>query len=97
MHTRSESDFEFDPEKASTNLQKHGVAFGEAELALMDPNAMTIEDPDALDEQRFVTLGRGSLGRILVVIHTPRGSRTRIISARKASKGESGQYHAQGL
>jgi hypothetical protein len=56
--------------------------------------AFTIEDPDAEGEQRFVTLGMDALGRILVVVHTPRGSRTRLISARKASKGEMEQYGA---
>ncbi|MBS0317584.1 MAG: BrnT family toxin, partial [Proteobacteria bacterium] len=38
--------------------------------------------------------GMDALGRILVVVHTPRGDRVRLISARKASRGESGQYHA---
>jgi uncharacterized DUF497 family protein len=61
---------------------------------LRDPSAVTIEDPDAQGEQRFVTLGMDSLGRILVVVHTPRGDRVRLISARKASRGEAEQYHA---
>ena len=56
--------------------------------------AYTIEDPDAAGEQRFVTLGMDALGRILVVIHVQRGERTRVISARKASAGESEKYHA---
>ena len=56
--------------------------------------AVTVEDPDAVGEQRFVTLGMDALGRVLVVVHTPRGGRTRLISARKASHGESEQYHA---
>lgn len=55
---------------------------------------LTIEDPDAEGEPRFVTLGADSLGRILVVIHTPRGGRVRIISARKASRNEAKNYHA---
>ena len=56
--------------------------------------AFTIEDPDSESEQRFVTLGLDSLGRVLVVIHTQRGERTRLISARKASPGEADRYHA---
>jgi uncharacterized DUF497 family protein len=56
--------------------------------------AVTIEDPDAEGEQRFVTLGMDALGRVLVIVHSPRESRTRLISARKASKGEAEQYHA---
>jgi uncharacterized DUF497 family protein len=85
---------EFDPAKARTNLAKHKVSFAHAEQALRDPNAVTIEDPDAEDEQRFVSLGMDALGRILVVVHTPRENRVRLISARKASRGEAAQYHA---
>ncbi|ODU08845.1 MAG: hypothetical protein ABS84_11360 [Rubrivivax sp. SCN 71-131] len=93
MHTRRE-EIEFDPAKARANLAKHKVSFAHAEQVLRDPNAVTMEDPDAQDELRFVTLGMDSLGRILVVVHTPRGDRVRLISARKASRGEAGQYHA---
>ena len=56
--------------------------------------AFTVEDPDAVGEQRFVTLGMDALERVLVVAHTQRGERTRVISARKASRGESEKYHA---
>jgi uncharacterized DUF497 family protein len=63
-------------------------------IALRDPLAVTIEDPDTVGEQRFVTLGADSVGSMLAVVHTPRGDRTRSISARKASKGEVEQYHA---
>ena len=87
-------DIEFDPSKVRANLRKHRVGFADAEQALRDPFAVTIEDPDAEGEQRFVTLGMDSLGRVLVVVHTSRGNRTRLISARKASKGEVEQYHA---
>lgn len=87
-------DIEFDPGKAADNLNKHGVSFAHAEQALRDPNGLTMEDPDAEGEQRLLTLGMDALGRILVVVHTQRGERTRIISARKASRGETEQYHA---
>ena len=83
---------EFDPAKARSNLRKHGVSFSHAEQALRDPMSITVEDPDALGEQRFVTLGMDALGRILVVIHSPREERTRLISARKASRGEAADY-----
>ena len=56
--------------------------------------AVTIEDPDAEGELRLVTLGMDSLGRVLIVVHTQRGNRVRLISARKASRGETEQYHA---
>ena len=78
MHTRS-VDIEFDPVKAKANLRKHKVSFSHAEQALLDPIALTAEDPDAEREQRFVTLGMDALGRVLVVIHTQRGSKTRMI------------------
>lgn len=87
-------DIEFDPVKARANLRKHKVSFAHAEQALRDPRALTIEDPDAAGERRFVTLGMDALGRLLVVVHTPRGDRVRLISARKASRGESEHYHA---
>ncbi|MBK9359637.1 MAG: BrnT family toxin [Rubrivivax sp.] len=93
MHTSS-VDIEFDPVKARANLHKHKVSFSHAEQALRDPMALTVEDPDAEGEHRFVTLGMDALGRVLVVVHTPRGGRTRLISARKASKGELEQYGA---
>ena len=93
MHTLP-VDIEFDPAKAASNLAKHKVSFAHAEQALRDPMAFTIEDPDAEGELRFVTLGMDALGRVLVVVHTPRGDRVRLISARKASRGESEQYHA---
>jgi hypothetical protein len=87
-------DIEFDPAKAKANLHKHKVSFAHAEQALRDLFAVTIEDPDSEGEQRFITLGMDSLGRVLVVVHTPRGNRIRLISARKASRGETEQYHA---
>ena len=85
---------EFDPAKARSNLRKHGVSFAHAEQALRDQMAFTLEDPDAIDERRFITLGMDALGRVLLVIHTQRGERTRLISARKASSGEMERYHA---
>ena len=93
MHNR-EMEFEFDPVKARSNLRKHGVSFAHAEQALRDEIAFTVEDPEASGEQRFITLGMDALGRVLVVVHTQRGERTRVISARKASRGESEQYYA---
>lgn len=87
-------EFEFDPVKTASNLRKHGVSFAHAEQALRDEMAVTVEDPDSVEEQRFVTLGMDALGRVLVVVHTQRSRRTRVISARKASPGELEQYHA---
>ena len=87
-------DIEFDPDKAGANLRKHRVSFAHAEQVVRDVFAVTIEDPDSTSEQRLITLGMDALGRILVVVHTPRGENTRLISARKASRGEAEKYHA---
>lgn len=93
MHIRA-TGIEFDRAKAKANLRKHRVGFAHAEQALRDPFAVTIDDPDAEGEQRFITLGMDTLGRVLVVVHTQRGEKIRLISARKASRGEARQYHA---
>jgi hypothetical protein len=81
--------FEWDPEKARSNLRKHKVSFVEAATALKDPIAATGCDPDhSVGEQRFITFGVSERGRLLVVAHTEKGDTLRIISARVASKKE---------
>lgn len=87
-------EIEFDPDKAQSNLCKHRVSFAHAEQSLRDEQAITVADPDSEGEPRFVTLGMDALGRILVVVHTPREDRIRIISARKASPRETENYYA---
>lgn len=82
----------WDPEKARVNLKKHGVRFADAEMVLFDPNALTREHMDSEGEQRFVTVGMDSRGRILIVVHTYRGEDIRLISARSATKRERMQY-----
>jgi len=94
MHARP-MEIEFDPAKAAANLKKHRVSFAHAEQSLRDPLAVTIEDQDSTGEPRLVTLGADALGRVLVVVHTPREELTRIISARRASPNEVNAYHAQ--
>lgn len=80
---------EWDPRKAKSNLKKHGVSFEEAATALSDPMAATGADPDhSVVEERYVTFGVSQKGRLLVVSHTEKGETIRIISARRASKGE---------
>ena len=75
------------------NLEKHGVSFEEAATALSDPMAATGADPDhSMTEQRYVTFGVSEKGRFVVVSHTEKGETIRIISARKASKGEREVY-----
>ena len=82
-------EFEWDGKKAKANLQKHRISFLEASTALRDPLATTGRDPDhSDDEERWITFGMSSQGRLLVVAHTERGERIRIISARLATKRE---------
>jgi uncharacterized protein len=88
-------EYEWDPAKAKANLRKHRVSFADAALALEDPRALTMADPDASGEQRFVSLGTDPIGRVLVTVFTPRGRRTRIISSRKASRNERRSYEKQ--
>jgi uncharacterized DUF497 family protein len=84
---------EWDPGKAKSNLRKHGVSFEEASTALSDPMAATGADPDhSSTEDRFVTFGISETGRLLVIAHTGEGDTIRIISARRASKGERELY-----
>jgi uncharacterized protein len=81
--------FEWDPDKARSNLRKHRVSFEEAATALKDPMAATGRDPDhSVGEERFITFGVSERGRLLVVAHTEEDETLRIISARLASKGE---------
>ena len=84
--------FQFDPTKAASNLKKHGVSFADAEGVFADPLAAHRTDPDSEDEERFVALGLGSAGQILVVIYTLRGRDIRLISARRATRLEVKAY-----
>lgn len=85
---------EWDPNKAVTNLQKHGVRFSDAEAVLFDPNALSFEDTTAQGEQRFVAIGMDHLWRLLVVIYTDRGNHVRLISARPATRSEKRHYES---
>ena len=86
-------DLEWDPAKAEANLAEHEVGFPEAATVLADDLALTREDPDAVDEQRFVTLGMSGLGNLLVVVHTYRDPDiVRIISAWKANRRQRSLY-----
>jgi hypothetical protein len=84
--------FRYDPAKAAANLGKHKVSFADAEGVFQDPLAVTVEDPDAAGERRFVILGLGSAGEVLVVVYTEREDECRLISARRATRRERKQY-----
>lgn len=81
--------FEWDPKKAATNARKHGITFQEAATVFGDPLAITFDDPDHSEkEERHLTFGLSLRGRLVVVSHTEREERTRIISARLMSREE---------
>ena len=87
--------FEWDDEKATANVKKHGISFEDAKSVFRDERAKLINDPDhSEDEDRFVLLGLSETLRLLVVCHCYRGQNhvIRIISARKATTKESKSY-----
>jgi len=83
--------FQWDPDKALRNLEKHGISFADAVEVLSDAYAVTVED-ESTEEQRHITIGLDALGRVLVVVYTWRGDSIRMISARKATASERFQY-----
>ena len=89
--------FEWDEaSKAGINFRKHGVRMPEAIPVFDDPYAITIADDESdPQEQRFVTMGMGAMGRLLVVVYSWRGESIRIISARPAEAYEREQYEAE--
>lgn len=85
--------FEWDATKAAANERKHGVTFEEAITAFSDPLALLLPDPDhSIGEQRYLVLGTSTQGRLLVVAAAERPPRTRLISARRATRREREQY-----
>ena len=89
--------FEWDARKAETNARKHGVTFDEACTAFGDPLALLLPDPDhSFGEERYVVLGMSDQQRLLVVSFAERPPRTRLISARPATRRERGLYEEEG-
>lgn len=87
--------FEWDPQKAESNIEKHGVSFEEASTVFRDPLSLTIDDPlHSTGEKRMVQIGISHKNRLLVVVHTERGDNIRIVSARKATKKERNNYES---
>jgi uncharacterized DUF497 family protein len=82
-------EFEWDREKAKKNIRKHRVSFDEAMTVFYDTLSATFNDPEhSIDEERFITIGYSSHGRLLVVSHTESEKTIRIISARSATAHE---------
>jgi uncharacterized DUF497 family protein len=62
-------EFEGDPRKAASNLQKHGVSFEEAITVFADPLRLQRGDEDhSLDEERLITIGQSAKNRLLFVV-----------------------------
>ena len=88
--------FEWDPRRARLNQRKHGVSFEEAVTVFYDPLSATLDDADhSVGEQRLITVGFSSRGRLLFVSHTERGKALRIISARPATAYERKRHENQ--
>ncbi len=86
--------FQHDPVKAAANLKKHKVSFADAEGVLTDPLAVTINDPDVEGERRFITVGLGATGELLVAVWAERDDECRLISARRATRKERKLYES---
>lgn len=91
MYT-SRVDIEYDLAKAESNFRKHGVSFDEAATALLDDNALVMEDVDSKDENRWILVGFSSEAQLLTVIYTVRDEFVRIISACRSTKKEAAYY-----
>lgn len=89
-----DGDFEWDEDKAESNLVKHGVSFAEAVTVFADPAAVYLDDGSGTD--RIVVIGASLRERLLYVVHVERGERDRIISARPANRAERDVYQTRG-
>ncbi|MCY7369001.1 MAG: BrnT family toxin [Chamaesiphon sp.] len=83
--------YQWDKNKAATNLRKHSIDFADAVAVFSDDLAISTSD-ERFEEERFITIGLDALNRLLVVIYTWRGEEIRIISARFATRQERRQY-----
>jgi uncharacterized DUF497 family protein len=88
--TVSFGDFEWDAEKAATNVTKHGVTFEEAVTVFLDLDYLLVRD--AASAERFVAIGMSKLARVLFVVHCERREKLRIVSARRATRREREAY-----
>lgn len=88
--------FEWDPHKAELNLRKHGVSFREAATVFGDHLSATAYDPDHSEgEDRYITVGWSNRRKLLIISHTERNDRIRIISARELTRAEQKEYEEE--
>ena len=89
-------EFEWDPKKAAKNLRKHGVSFNEAATVFGDSLGTTVPDPDhSVAEDRYITVGMSNRRRLVMVAHTEREERSRIISVRELTRAEKEAYEEE--
>ena len=85
--------FEWDTDKANQNVSKHGISFHEAASVFGDPLALTfVDEKHSGTEERCLTVGFSTSNRLLIVAHSDRSNRIRIISARLCTRAERQQY-----
>lgn len=90
-------EFDWNLAKAQSNLQKHKVSFEEAQTVFDDPLRISFLDVEhSVDEDRYITIGLSNRSRVLLIAHTYRHERIRIISARGVTNYEQ-RYYAEGL
>jgi uncharacterized protein len=86
-------EFEWNPKKAAVNFSKHKISFHEAATVFSDLLSVTVPDPDhSLEEDRYITVGLSNHFKLLIVSHTDRDDRIRIISARELTRKERENY-----
>jgi uncharacterized protein len=85
--------FDWDENKAASNLSKHGVSFDEVKTVFDDPLYVDFYDPaHSDDEDRYLIVGESNQGRLLIVSYTERGNLIRLISAREVTRTEREVY-----
>lgn len=88
--------FEWHPEKEKQNQRKHNISFTEASTIFADPLSVTVSDPDHSEEEdRYITIGFSISNRLMMVSHTDRDNRIRIISARELTALERKEYEEE--
>ena len=86
-------EFEWDKNKAATNLSKHSISFDEAKTVFQDPFYIVFDDPDhSFEEDRRIAIGQSAQDRLLFLSYTERGNAVHLISARKATRRERELY-----
>lgn len=87
-------EFEWDHNKDEANRAKHGIGFAEAKHVFDGPVFTVVDDRFDYGERREISIGVLGEAVVVVVVHTERQGKTRLISARKANRKEWRQYYA---